>query len=128
MWSLSDIQQLIRSESLFRPGQFLGVDYDSLLERRDRNPFDPLWTEAQRRVAAAWRRLPDETARAEEITAVREYVFRHVFRMTGQHDDMAAYTSDDFGLICEAAVSGCWPDAVVALADYYKRQELPEVL
>ena len=72
MWSFSEIQELIKHESLFRSDQFAGVDYDTLLDVRDKSPFCSQWSEAEREVSAAWKQLPVEMAHRVEITVVRE--------------------------------------------------------
>lgn len=87
-------------------------DWDAVLNLRDSAAFDADWLESNEKLAAGY--SVEETATKE----VREAAFKTVFRLTG-NSDLAAYVSDDFGLITQANLHGADIAFICRLWDSY---------
>lgn len=88
------------------------LDWDAALDARDSGAFDDGWRESNDKLAAGY--PVDETATME----VREAAFKTVFRLTA-NPDLAAYVSDDFGLITQANLHGAEIAFIGRLWDSY---------
>ncbi|MBY8609641.1 hypothetical protein K7N18_33000 [Burkholderia arboris] len=100
--------------ALSAPGffDFLGdVDGDTVLDRRDAEPFDTQWM-------AAFDAIDGDPAAAIDkpsVDALREKAFRLAFRASG-HAGVAACVSDDIELIARSRLSGrpgSWPEHIL---------------
>ncbi len=95
-----------------------GGDWDAALDLRDNGEFDNLWTDT-------YSKLRDEnSSETEDIRTFRETVFKKVLSLTG-HSDLAAYASDDLGLIAEAAGAGHFSPFVESLWNSYLKGNFP---
>jgi len=72
------------------------VDWDAALDARDAPDFDTAWTLSYAKISAA---CPPESSTVREI---RESAFKKVYAISNSAD-LAAYVSDDMGLIAWAA-------------------------
>ncbi|KHA75673.1 hypothetical protein NC77_28025 [Janthinobacterium lividum] len=88
------------------------LDWDAALDARDSGAFDASWRESNEKLAVGY--PVDETVTIE----VREAVFKVVFRLTA-NPDLAAYVSDDFGLITQANLHGADIAFISRLWDSY---------
>ena len=72
------------------------VDWDAALDARDAPDFDTAWTSIYEEISAA---CPSESSIVRDI---RESAFKKAYAIT-KSADLAAYVSDDMGLIALAA-------------------------
>jgi hypothetical protein len=93
------LKQLVEDGKVMFRSTFSVIPIDEALARRDLEPFEREWMRVYDDLA---RRLPDEPPIVQEI---RENVYRSVYDLT-ENPDVAAYASDDFGLIATAAFLG----------------------
>ncbi len=101
------------------------LDVDELLDNRDSKVFDTEWV----RVYKAIESLKNEgNYTAEEVQAnssIRETVFMKIYGLS-KDGDLAAYISDDFGLISDAELLGYedgWLDKLIAC---YRKKIIPQ--
>jgi hypothetical protein len=94
-------------------------DVSETLDGREEQSFDSQWV-------SAFERRPQNLGSEEEsaINALREVVFKAVFRKTGE-DDLAGYASDDFELIGRALAGGTSDPFVNALWIAYAQGKFP---
>lgn len=93
-------------------------DWNAALDARDNAAFDAAWLESKEKLAVGY--PIEETATKE----VREAVFKTVFRLTG-NPDLAAYVSEDFGLITQANLHGADIAFICRLWDSYAQGIFP---
>jgi len=126
MYALEDIQKRVQEGRLFQEGAFDGLELDAIMDRRDQPEFEQQWNKTADAVLPRWESMPPAEARRTEIDAVREYVFKRVFSITGGHDETAGAVCDDFELICKAAVVGTWTPFLEHMVSCYQRQQIPD--
>ena len=114
----SDILAKINNGIFFERIFGQALDWDAALDARDSGAFDAGWRESSEKLAAGY--PLDETATME----VREAVFKTVFRLTA-NPDLAAYVSDDFGLITQANLHGADIAFIRRLWDAYLQGAFP---
>lgn len=91
-------------------------DWQVFLEKRDQPPFDKCWIDAFNAVQRFSYQSPNDEA---AISVLREFAFKETFRVT-EDPEIAAYVSDDIGLIAEAlAKSHVTPWCEKMLASYH---------
>ncbi|MFP4976753.1 hypothetical protein ACE6ED_15210 [Paenibacillus sp. CN-4] len=81
------------SGTLLTPQLFENLDVEGYLDARDEPAFSDAWMQAYRETVHDPAIMEEETLRG-----CREQAFKQTFRFTGEHE-LAAYVSDDFGLI-----------------------------
>ncbi len=123
-----DMEQLKRDiEATLQQAMALpGFSVDDYLDARDQPPFDEAWAQAAADAGDAGQRQP-ASARAEQKAAVkdlREWVFKSVTERTGQ-PELAAYVSDDAGLLREAFLAGVSSVWIDSLRRCYAEHRLP---
>ena len=96
-------------------------DWDEALDQRDRGEFDALWVESNEYLKKLDYKIPTDEM---EISALREFSFKKVFRLT-QNSEAASYVSDDIGVIGEAIAKGHVSGWVAKLLDLYHKGEFP---
>ncbi len=96
------------------------ADIDCLLDERDKDIFAKQWT-------AEYSNIEKIKSRNNEklIDKYREKIFKTVFKQTGS-DDLAAYVSDDFGLLADALNSDYRSRWIEALQFYYINGKIPK--
>lgn len=95
------------------------TDWDQALDCRDACKFDQAWCASHDAVQAASR-----DGDASEIDRLRESVFKQVLSLTG-NPDVAAYASDDFGLMAQAAEAGVQRPFIIGLWNTYLDGRFP---
>ena len=118
MNDVSKVIELISSGRLLSAATFQGIDADSLLDARDRPGFEAEWLRVHDELKTA---LPGEPA---EVARLREATFKVVIGHSG-HAELAAYVSDDFGLIGAALACGFEDPWLNALAEAYRVGSVP---
>lgn len=99
-------------------------DTDELLDRRDIDPFDTEWcrvskeTEALKKIQS----YPDEAKK--EQRKIREKAFMIMIENTAE-SELAAYVSDDFGLIYDSLVLNYHDEWLNKLIEAYKNKKIP---
>ncbi len=126
MWAFEDIQKRVQEGRLFGEGAFDGLQLDAIMDRRDLPEFERQWNRDADTVFAMWEGVPPATAKKTQIDAVREYVFKRVFKISGGHDETAGAVCDDFELICKAAVVGTRSPFLEHLVSCYQQQRIPD--
>lgn len=96
------------------------ADIDFLLDERDKDIFARQWT-------AEYSNIEKIKSRNNEklIDKYREKIFKTVFKQT-DNDDLAAYVSDDFGLLADALNSDYRSRWIEALQFYYINGKIPK--
>ncbi len=96
------------------------ADIDFLLDERDKDIFARQWT-------AEYSNIEKIKSRNNEklIDKYREKIFKIVFKQT-DNDDLAAYVSDDFGLLADALNSDYRSRWIEALQFYYINGKIPK--
>jgi len=94
------------------------VDWDAALDARDAPDFDTAWTSSYEEISAA---CPPESSIVRDI---RESAFKKVYAIT-KSADLAAYVSDDMGLIALAADNQLNIEFVDALWKTYTQGRFP---
>jgi len=94
------------------------VDWDAALDARDALDFDTAWTSSYEEISAA---CPPESSIVRDI---RESAFKKVYAIT-KSADLAAYVSDDMGLIALAADNQLNIEFVDALWKTYTQGRFP---
>ena len=115
---LSRLRDHILSSNLFATYPQSADAIDALLGERDEKEFDHEWTQANARMKNG---VSNES---DDIKELRRLSYEAVYGQTG-HSDLAAYVSDDFGLIGEAVAADVGDEWINALWMSYKRGEIP---
>ncbi|MGK5023297.1 hypothetical protein [Janthinobacterium sp. RB2R34] len=118
MMSASDILEAIH-QGLFLEIIFSSdTDWDAQLDARHLPEFDGAWCASYGKVTAS---CPPEGALVKQI---RELTFKKVYR-AAQNADLAAYVSDDMGLIAQACDHQIESDFIDNLWKTYLRGTFP---
>ncbi len=96
------------------------ADIDFLLDERDKDIFAKQWT-------AEYSEIEKIKSQKNEklIDKFREKIFKTVFKEAG-NDDLAAYVSDDFGLLADALNSDYRSQWIEALESAYTNGRIPK--
>ena len=94
------------------------VDWDAALDARDAPDFDTAWTSSYEEISAV---CPPESSIVRDI---RESAFNKAYAIT-KSADLAAYVSDDMGLIALAADNQLNIEFVDALWKTYTQGRFP---
>jgi hypothetical protein len=113
-------------DALMKARDTASFSIDSYLDCRDDFQFDQDWSLAYADVEKKKSELPKKTINLinGDSEAFREIVFKQVFKVTQSHD-LAAYISDDAGLILENHLVGGNNQWVARLENCYSSQLLP---
>lgn len=103
-----------------------GFSVDDYLDARDQAPFDSAWSLAAADVDAAAKGQPEEARNEHEALSkdLREWVFKTTAERTGD-PELAAYVSDDAGLMLEASLAGLSSAWIDGLRRCYALHRLP---
>lgn len=96
------------------------ADIDFLLDERDKDIFARQWAEEYSNIEKIKSRNNEKL-----IDKYREKIFKTVFKQT-DNDDLAAYVSDDFGLLADALNSDYRSRWIEALQFYYINGKIPK--
>lgn len=119
--SIKELSILIYEENFFEVVAKAVKDWDEALDQRDRGEFDASWVESNECLKKLDYQIPTDEM---EISALREFSFKKVFRLT-QNSEAASYVSDDIGMIGEAIAKGHVSEWVARLLDLYRKGEFP---
>jgi len=117
---------MIADELFQRIGRidFTQIDLDKALDNRDLPEFDDEWV----RVFEELETIKKEEGFSEENKKIsdniREKVYLKVYGMT-QDDDIAAYISDDFGLICDSELLNYKDELLEKFIKCYHNSQFP---
>lgn len=100
-------------------------DYDNILENRDSDEFSKKWMEVYDQVSMIFKNNSIDPGYAQIIKRLRERTFKAIFEHT-QSSDMAAYLSDDIGLLLEAIVCNYNNSWLNGLWKKYSEGEIPQ--
>lgn len=117
---MSDVWRLLSSTSFFEKLCASESDWDSVLDAREDEGFDQLWTSHH----AALLATPLTPEMTEGITRLREHAFKEVFSIS-RNADLAGYVSDDVGLIAHHMAVEAPASWVNGLLESYVRGEFP---
>lgn len=98
-----------------------GIDFDEAVELRETEEFDSSWVRVFNIV-----RNTEHNAKypKSENDKLREQAFLKAYGVCGD-DDIAAFVSDDFGLMFDAEVLGITDPWLEKLIDSYRRSVFP---
>ncbi|MCH5518626.1 hypothetical protein [Pseudomonas syringae] len=117
---LDGLWELVRPSSFFQTLCACEADWDRVLDARDDEFFDQLWTLHH----VALQATPLARDMTESINLLREHVFKEVLSIS-RNADLAGYVSDDFGLIAHHLAIQAPPSWVTGLLDLYVRGNFP---
>jgi hypothetical protein len=118
------LERLVFADAFPAAATLTYPSYDTLLAARETDAFAVPWTRAYERSQAAVSQLVADPRTKARRTAVREHVFKRVYRHT-QVADLASYTSDDLDLILGYVLTAMPSPWVNALWLGYKQGIIP---
>jgi hypothetical protein len=98
MQSLNNILELLKKKKILIRKALKSIDLDEILESREDPGFDKNWISRFEQIESKYKSKNDSLAESI-VEQIREKSFKLVFSAT-EDDDLAAYVSDDFELIC----------------------------
>ena len=119
--TLAELQGGLRDGRLVSSRHVASVN-DAHLDRRDQPQFADAWMACHSRLESVVASLSPESRRT--VDQLRELAYRQTFQLT-QNPDLAAYVSDDFGLISGALAAGAQDPWVEYLLTCYDSGEVP---
>ena len=81
----------------------LPIEEGTILDARDRTPFDADWVQANAHLEERFQVICPPVSILSAIAKAREVAFKKVFAATGSHE-LSACSSDDIDLIAKAIV------------------------
>lgn len=117
----TEIKNIIQNELPLILGRLSDETIDNILVERDDNFFSEQWMQAYNEVEKQKKRQGVPSTYNEDI---RKIVFNMVLEITN-NDDLAAYISDDFGLIWDAEKVDINNNWINVLWQSYKKGEIP---
>jgi hypothetical protein len=99
-------------------------DFEAVLDERDSEEFADKWMAAFRSVEAHKEASPKTPAFSDLITKIREAAYLHAFTRW-KSPDLAAYISDDFGLIADALATETNDPWIMRLLQSYQDGAIP---
>ncbi len=98
---------------------FVELDIDDFLDKRDSDPFDHEWVRVYRVVEELKKgKVIDDTREIEKKAYITVYE-------KSEADELAGYISDDFGLIAESKMLGYSDEWLDKLISCYENARLP---
>ncbi|MBU3107973.1 hypothetical protein [Clostridium gasigenes] len=122
MLDLEKLKNLMLLESLLSKDTFIVDDLDSILEEREESIFDEQWIRNYNEINEK-RDLIDFKSK-ELIDSIREIAYKITYAFT-ESSDLAAYVSDDFGIIAEALVLNHNDEWLNTLGKKYLENKIP---
>lgn len=117
----TEIKNIIQNELPLILGRLSDETIDNILFERDDNFFSEQWMQAYNEVEKQKKQQGVPSTYNEDI---RKIVFNMVLEITN-NDDLAAYISDDFGLIWDAEKVDINNNWINVLWQSYKKGEIP---
>lgn len=117
----TEIKNIIQNELPLILGRLSDETIDNILVERDGNFFSEQWMQAYNEVEKQKKQQGVPSTYNEDI---RKIVFNMVLEITN-NDDLAAYISDDFGLIWDAEKVDINNNWINVLWQSYKKGEIP---
>lgn len=117
----TEIKNIIQNELPLILGRLSDETIDNILVERDDNFFSEQWMQAYNEVEKQKEQQGVPSTYNEDI---RKIVFNMVLEITN-NDDLAAYISDDFGLIWDAEKVDINNNWINVLWQSYKKGEIP---
>ena len=117
----TEIKNIIQNELPLILGRLSDETIDNILVERDDNFFSEQWMQAYNEVEKQKKQQGEPSTYNEGI---RKIVFNMVLEITN-NDDLAAYISDDFGLIWDAEKVDINNNWINVLWQSYKKGEIP---
>lgn len=117
----TEIKNIIQNELPLILGRLSDETIDNILVERDDNFFSEQWMQAYNEVEKQKKQQGVPSTYNEDI---RKIVFNMVLEITN-NDDLAAYISDDFGLIGDAEKVDINNNWINVLWQSYKKGEIP---
>lgn len=113
------LEQLINTGHLLVQATFADLDVDAVLDQRDSDPFDSAWRLAFENI---------EATKKHTVIAANDALRERAFILVYQHGpggELAAYVSDDFGLLHDALALGSVDFWLAALLRCYLDGRFP---
>jgi hypothetical protein len=122
--TLQDLKSHLEGNTIFNKNIFADIDYNAVLDERDKPPFDTEWVRVDKVVNSTKKdnRLSDD--QWQLIDEIRYIAFMKTGEFAGQHE-ICSYISDDFGLIATALALGYEDDWLNALWASFKGGKIP---
>ena len=117
----TELKNIIQNELQLILGRLSDETIDNILVERDDNFFSEQWMQAYNEVEKQKKQQGVPSTYNEDI---RKIVFNMVLEITN-NDDLAAYISDDFGLIWDAEKVDINNNWINVLWQSYKKGEIP---
>lgn len=113
------LYKLVNEGKLLGHELFKGVDLEKVLDERDTDPFDTIWVRVSEEVQSL-----DPSYSNKKSEGIRELAFKASYKNGGE-GDIAAYISDDFGLIDDALRLGYNSPWLSGLFQCYVNNSVP---
>ena len=103
---------------------FEDIDFEEILDLRDSDPFDTEWNRVYKTVEEqkTIKKYSDENKQVSD--EYRKNAYLRVYDLC-DNDDLAAYISDDFGMICDSELMSYTDIWVEALIKIYSTSKIP---
>jgi hypothetical protein len=122
--TLEDLKSRIVGNEILNKESFVDVDFDAVLDERDKSLFDAEWLRVDEVVQSTKKDNRLSEKQWELIDEIRHIAFIQTGKFAGQHE-MCSYVSDDFGLIATALALGYDDGWLNALWASYKDGKIP---
>ncbi|MBW9158484.1 hypothetical protein [Clostridium tagluense] len=119
---LEKLKNLMLSGSLLSKDTFIVDDLDSIMDSREESNFDKQWIRNYNKINE--KRYLINFKIKELIDSIREIAYKITYAFT-ESSDLAAYVSDDFGLIAEALVLNHNDEWLNTLGKKYLENKIP---
>ena len=103
---------------------YRNMDFDTMLDRRDLPIFDDEWIRVYHEVELLKRKSNVYIDGNNDSDNIRKQTFLKTFKLT-QDDEIAAYISDDFGLIYDSEMLGYHDEWLDRLINCYHSFQFP---
>ncbi|ATP40345.1 hypothetical protein CSE16_09955 [Solibacillus sp. R5-41] len=103
---------------------FSDMDFDKVLDMRDSSVFDKEWVRVWNELEALKKKKEALDGEENLSESVRKEVYLELYNLT-QNEEIAAYGSDDFGLIYESEIWGLSDEWLSKLVKCYQNARFP---
>ena len=122
--TISDLFRLVSDGSLVSGIAVNDSDIVASLDARDRLSFSERWIDAFNHVEATKVTAPLDVASQDIVSKARELAYLQAFKRW-RSADLAAYISDDVGLIADAIITNCMDSWLDGMLQQYVNGHFP---
>lgn len=108
----------------FNESMFKNIDFDEILDLRDSVMFDREWNRVYKAVEEE-KKIKGYSEENKQLSdGYRKNAYLRVYHLC-ENDSLAAYISDDFGVICDSELVGYTDSWLEALIKTYAASKIP---